>query len=424
MEDVLQLLSEINREAKTEWNRLELLKMSIHGDLTSVYAPHDGDGEFRDLARKARTPWLSFAAECFADALIISGYSDKNAWNNAWEKSGFSGQQHAVNYEACAYGYTYILAFPSNDGGVMLKHLPTLKTFAMKADPWDAHPSIVLTRVSDELWRLFTDEAMYDIVGSPETPSDIIRTPHGLGICPVALVMAQADGLSIVEKGKTAYKRVVDNAFTALTLLRYQSFPQKWMTGGEVQLDEAGNPLMNVAADTLIHSDDPETRFGNFGNANLNETIASTDAALGQLASVLSIPAHYFHSTKLVNVSSDTIAATETSFQRKLNKLRETIGEGYETALRYASFFMGDHSAFNDYTSELTWQSTEVKSMAASADAVYKLASAGAPMQNILHLMPGLSQSDILAIAEGLKAKVDVATPVVPPIAPDKPQQI
>lgn len=412
MSEILTLLQGMHKEAKTEWQSLKVQQATLEGSLSKVWMPKGADAEYNDLMRKARSPWLRYAAECFTNALIIDGYSDARAWSDAWERSGFSGKQHAVNFEAVAYGYSYILTFPANDGSVLLRHLPIAQTYAVKADPWDDQPSFVLHKINDKFWRAFDDTAMYEVRGSLEH-GEVTATPHGLGRCPVSIIQAHPQGESVVSIGQQAYKRTVDSVFTLQMVQRYGAFPQKYQSGGEILTDDEGNALIQPSADSLIYASDAETRFGSFASADINQVVNAVDSSVSQLAAMLAIPPHYLLG-KVVNLSSEALAATETGFIRKLGMIQESLGEGYEQALRNASAFLGDLEASRDYASEVHWKDVTVRTLASAADAIQKLSSLGAPTEQLFLMVPGWTKQDALNAARTPETADPTALAVTP----------
>ncbi|MEX3609760.1 phage portal protein [Rothia sp. LK2588] len=398
--DIIQ--DEVLKPAKQEWARLRRDRLRLDGKLSKSWMPKNADFEYRDLMRKAQSPWLMFAADCFSDALIIDGYTDQTIWDEAWERSGMSGRQHAINREAVAYGYSYLLAFPDSDGGVMLRHLPARDTYAVKADPWDEEPEYVLHRVRDDLWRFFDSENMYEIKGDLQRGT-VTQTNHGLGINPVTIIQAQypTNGEmpeSVVAHGEPAYKRVVDATFTLQMIQRYGAFPQKWQAGGVMGVDENGAALVRPSVDSLIHNEDELVKFGSFPAADIDKATTAVDEHLQQLAAILHIPPHYLLG-KVVNLSAEALAATETGFIRKLGTIQEPLSEGYESALRKAAFFLDDLNGAMDYTTEVHWQDVTVRTLAASVDAIQKLDAVGAPKDMTLQLVPGWSRQDVVNAA-------------------------
>jgi hypothetical protein len=137
---------------------------------------------------------------------------------------------------------------------------------------------------------------------------------------------------------------------------------------------------------------------------------------------------------KMVNVSAEALAASEANQQRKLTAKRDAFGESWEQVFRLASAIEGDTASANDTASEVIWRDTEARAFGAIVDGITKLASAGIPIEELIALVPGMTQQQIEAIKSSLRmAKVNdlvaalnrpAAPAVVPPSpAPVPPQQ-
>lgn len=410
--DTRRVFDRVKVEANKEWGRLKWLQRILEGRVQNTWAPNGADLEYKDFMRKSMSPWLMFASECFSDALIIDGFSDERVWSEAWEKNGMSGKQHAINKEACAFGYSYLLTFPDDQGGVIMRPLSVHRTFAFASEEWDEEPEGFIYKVNKHEWRYFDDLAMYKI-----TKSGVEVISHDLGVCPISIIPAQysADSFfpdSLVSKGIPAYKRVVDATFTLKMGERYGAFPQKYQSGGVIATDDDGNAMIRPSVDSLLHSEDYETRFGSFAAMDLSQITQAVDEHLQHLAAILHVPPHYLLG-KVVNLSSEALAATETGFIRKLHTAQESLGEGYERALRIAAQILGDTETANDYTAEVHWQDVTVRTLASSVDAVQKLSAVGAPNDMIFQLVPGFSKKDALNAAKQADKKPAVdGTPV------------
>lgn len=398
---VVQLVGDsLLPDARTQWGRLSMRAKQFQGLVTKTWTPPAMEAEYRDFLRKSRSPLLEFAARCIAEGLVVDGYSDLDVWKKVWVDTGLSGMQPAINLDAVTFGYTYLLAFPGDPDGIVSRPLTARTTFSMREDPWDTDPEYVLhavrrdlARPDKDVWRVFDDECMYTIKG-PLTTAAVSVTEHSLGVNPVTMIQTSfdADGFpdSVVEPGIPAYARVVDATFALKMIERYGAFPQKYQAGGEVATDENGNALIRPSADSLLHSDDYDTKFGSFAAADIDKAAAAVDHHMQQLAAILSIPPHYLLG-KVVNLSSDALAATETGYSRRTQSLQASMQDGYETHLHKGASLLGLPDADE---SELHWLDTSVRSLAQVADAVQKLDAVGADRELLFQMVPGWSKQD------------------------------
>ena len=103
------------------------------------------------------------------------------------------------------------------------------------------------------------------------------------------------------------------------------------------------------------------------------------------------------------------LAAAEANQQRKLAAKRESFGGSWEQVLRLGAEMAagGDAEAVAENTAdagaEVVWRDTEARSFAAVVDGVTKLASAGVPIEQLLTIVPGMTQQQIQGIKEAMR---------------------
>ena len=106
---------------------------------------------------------------------------------------------------------------------------------------------------------------------------------------------------------------------------------------------------------------------------------------------------------KLVNIAADALAAAQATEQRKLAAKRESFGESWEQVLRLAAEMDDDTETASDTEAEVVWRETEARSFAGVVDGITKLAQQGVPIQELLHLVPGMTQQQIGSIRSAMR---------------------
>ena len=412
------LVDGIWKDARAEWARLLTLQKRIEGKLLRTWMPDNTDLEYKDLFRKASSPWLMFARDSIAQGLRIDGYSSEDVWRDAWQASGMDGRQGQLNREVVGLGYGFGIALPAEQAGkALMRPLSALNTYATFADPWDVRPSAVLHlvagrlgRVEGQRWMFVDAEGVYRWSGDARTPRDMTFYPHGLDYNPVARIdntyaMGGAPQSSI-EQAVPVYQRIVDATFTLQMVQRYGAFPQKWMAGGELAVDAAGNPLVRSSVDGLLHASGEtgeSARFGTFTAANLDQVVTAVDAHIKHFAALVQVPPHYLLGA-IVNMSAEGIAAAESGYFRNISDRKTSLGEGYELWFRNAADILGDDSA-SDTSTEVHWSDESARSLAQISDAVVKLKTLDAPLEMLFALVPGWSKSDAVEAAEYVRQR-------------------
>lgn len=407
------VLDKLLPDARTEWGRLRVWEQRRLGNQVKAWMPDGVDGEYRDTMRKARGPWLQFAAEVYGQAISVSGGANDATWRQGWLEAGMDARHPALIQDACENGLSYLLTTEADTGGVFMRHLKAQRTYHVMEDPWDDVPQYVLTQVRgtsrhkgshvDDIHRVFTPDATYDIRGPLDRPTETLITEHTVPGNPVSIISAgytDADGRhqSPVEIGRAAYLRLVDAGFMLLMVGRYGAFPQKWQSGGVLATDDQGNALIRPSVDSLLHNPDYETKFGAFQAADIDKAVGAVNEQFEQLAAILQIPPHYLLG-KVVNLSSDALAASEAGFQRKVGRIRASMALGLNRALANAAAILGTDEPKYGPLAPVDWQDFATTSLASGADAAVKLVSAGADRVQAFRLVPTWSREDAMRAA-------------------------
>lgn len=422
-----QAAGALMKDARTEWAQRKNLQRHIDGQNLKTWMPNGADAEYRDLLRKSASPWLAFVRDAIAQGCRVSGYSDEVLWELVWRANGMDGRQGVSTREAIGLGKSYVLVLPADGGGVVVRPMSALKTFAVFADPWDTYPSQVLYRIGpqkasfwDSEWYFIDEVASYRFTGSPATPKDIRVSEHGLGFTPVVEISNElttdAEPRSSVAGAVPIYKRIVDATFTLQMIQRYGAFPQKWMAGGTL-----GD--VRVSVDSMIHAegDGGETaRFGTFEAADPVKIIAALDAHIKHLSAVCQVPPHYLLGA-VVNMSAEGIAAAESGYHRNLGERKAALGEGYELVMRTAAAIMGDSSAANDASAHVEWENVSSWSLNQVADAISKLDATQADLAKLYQLIPGWTKSDAIEAAEVAYARRALPAEAAPEVEAGSP---
>lgn len=420
-EEVIEVVNDVlANDAKAQWSETRIWRKQLHGELTKSWAPSGADLEYRDLMRKARTPWLEMGASVYADSLIPEGFTYGDVWDASWRASGMNGRFGGLAFDAVADGHAWLLTFPDEDGGVFMRPLSAGDTFGFREDDWDSEFKYVLHRAREEgkpgrgkrapgVHKMFDDEAMYTITGPLDRPHKVTATAHEMGVNPVTMIPAEwaSKGLpsSFVRRARNPYLRVVDAGFTLQMVGRYGAFPQKYQAGGEIAEDDDGNALIRPSVDSILHSTDPDSKFGTFAAADIDKAAANVDRNLQDVAAILHLPPHYMLG-KVVNLASDAVTAVETAFTRKLRSIQKPMGEGVEQSLRKAAFILEHDKAAFDPASELSWEDHTIRPIGAAVDAALKLDTMGASKVDTFGLVPGWTSRKARENARGAYAAI------------------
>lgn len=411
--EIGEIVDGFANDARREWDRLATLQKRIEGKLLRTWMPENADGEYRDLFRKASSPWLTYVRDTIAQGCRLKGFTSATVWERAWQANNMDGRQGSMIREAIGLGKTFGMAIPDeNKTGVVMRPLSALTTYAVFATPWDDYPEYVLHRYRrgksnwDGDWFFFDAEAFYQFTGDPRTPRNVRVTAHDLGFTPVVQIVnaTAVDGTpqSSVEPAIPVYQRIVDATFTLQMVQRYGAFPQKWMAGGELAVDENGRSLVRSSVDGLIHASGESgesARFGTFQPADLDKVVAALDAHIKHLAAVCQVPPHYLLGA-VINMSAEGIAAAESGYYRNIADRKEALGEGFELWLRTAAAIIGD-PAQEDISAQVEWHEVVAYQLSQIGDFISKVEPLGASVDKLLSLVPGWTDKDVTEALDG-----------------------
>lgn len=171
----------------------------------------------------------------------------------------------------------------------------------------------------------------------------------------------------------------------ALVASEFAAWPQRYVTGLEIQTDANGNPIepYNAAIDKLLQAEDPGVKFGQFAAADLSNYTALIEVLVQHMASTSRIPFHYFLNNGGVAPSGESITAAEAGLIAKTRERMLHFGSAWESVMRMCFKVLGDPRS-EDWSAETIWSDPENRTEAQHVDALLKLKQLGLPQDQAL----------------------------------------
>lgn len=147
---------------------------------------------------------------------------------------------------------------------------------------------------------------------------------------------------------------------------------QRWASGVALMEDEqTGQPRepFNAAIDQVWVNENPDAKFGDFDQTNLDGYIKAIDQKVQHLAITTRTPKHYLL-PEGQEPSGDAIKSAESGLVKKVEKKMRPFGEGLEEAIRLARRFAGEPDAPVD--SEVVWADAQTESEGVRTDSIIK----------------------------------------------------
>jgi len=433
---------------RAESRRFSEIHEYVKNRVIDIYVPDKARREYRQIVEQSRFNILPLLIRSLANNFFIDGYrprrSSKNAavWGKAWQPNRLDARQAGWWRASLEYGFAYATAVPGELNGeksaVITPWSPKRLT-ALYDDPindeWARYfmtvgtsrpiftpeGTQVVTPVS-----VYDDHHRYDIDVPSGVLSTQIYTPagyrgayygeitvdaskarvseHGVGLPPLVRFMDTFGELDdgpegVVYEMLPAQRQLNQTTYGLGMAEFYSAFKQKYVTGLEIQEDENGNPIepFNIAVDKLLQAESDLTKFGEFGQTDLDGYLNSRDKTLLYVASYRQIPPHTMVVGNAVsNISAEALAALESGHQQDIAEHKTSYGESAEQMFRLAGKVMGDEAAWKDTSSQVRWRDTTPRSLAQVADALGKLATLlGVPAQALWERIPDVTDQDL-----------------------------
>jgi hypothetical protein len=403
---------------EAETDPLALIEHYMAGSHTSVYVPKTARREYRWLMDRSKVNMLPLVVDTLAQSLFVIGYRPARSSENAapwqiWQANRMDARQTGVHRAALTYGVAFVVGLPGDPVPVLRARSPRDLT-AIYADVVDDEwPQLALERLPQQgAFRMYDPTHVYDLMRSKNGEFSVTGVAeHGFGYTPVVRFLNRYD-LDGRVTGEIApliplQDQINFTTFGLLMAQQYAAFRQRWVTGMAIPEDEKGQAIepLNVAVNRLLVAEDPDTKFGEFGQTDLSGYISSRESTLRHMATVSQVPPHNLLG-QMANLSAEALVAAESGQQRKVNERKASFGESWEQVLRMAAAFDGDAEAAADMSAQVVWRDTEARSLSSTVDALGKLAQMlGVPAQELWDQVPGVSAQDVerwkAASAEG-----------------------
>jgi len=123
-----------------------------------------------------------------------------------------------------------------------------------------------------------------------------------------------------------------------LVAMEYCAYRQRWAAGIEIAYDNDGMPVppFSAGVDHLWVAEDPNTRFGEFSDANLEQFLKVKESFRIDIASVTGTPLHYLQPQNKTLASGEALKKSETRFIAKIRDRQNSFGRVWEDVMAFA----------------------------------------------------------------------------------------
>lgn len=351
---------------------------------------------FGDMFTGWQVNFCPLIIDSISERLRVQGFrmtkdpeADKDAWD-IWQRNFMDADSNATHIDALTLGSSFVTVWKDEKTGkplitpesameVYVQYAPGSRRNVMAAikrwrDDWGTEYATLW--LPNAVWTSKADRSDSSAFLRWEDPK---RKPNPLGVVPVVPLFnrtrLRTDPFSELEPIVGLADAISKIAADALVASEYAAYPQKYITGMEVEEDENGKPKspFHLAIDRLLISEDPQTAFGQFQAADLGNYVQLIDNYVAAIAAISRIPFHYFLIGRGGQApSGDAITSAEAGLVAKVRERQIHFGESWETVMRLAFQVMGDprSEAFN---AEVIWSDPEYRNQTAMVDSAVKL---------------------------------------------------
>ncbi|MFF4557174.1 phage portal protein [Streptomyces sp. NPDC001422] len=345
--------------------------------------------------------------------------TDKDA-KEFWQRSSMDAFSNSVHLDALIMGNSYVLVWADKAGEPTITPVSG-EQMAVQYKAGSLTELEAAARFLTDTWgrtivTLWTEQYVYEV------PADVTEWDQGkllknpLGVVPVVPFANRSrlvgDPISDLHNVIPIQDAINKTIMDALTASEFAAFPQRWVTGLEIQEDSAGNPVepFQVAVDKLLQAEDPGAKFGSFTPADLANYATLVSMLLQHMAAVSRTPHHYF----LVNAGSapsgESLISAEAGLVAKVRERMLHFGEAWEQVLRLC-FAVKRDKRKDAFGMETVWKDPEYRTEAQHIDALLKLKQLNVPEEQ-LWSDAGYSSTQIESFREMRKEDAKAAAEV------------
>ncbi|MEU9404768.1 phage portal protein [Streptomyces sp. NPDC048281] len=337
-----------------------------------------------------------------------------------WQRSSMDAYSNAVHLEALIQGQAYVIVWADKDGEPTITPVSSDRmAVCYKAGSlWELEAA---ARFEMDSWgrqqvTLWTEDYVYEVAYGTTEWDRGERKPNPLGVVPVIPFENRSrlggspysDLANCIPIQDAVNKTVMD----ALTASEAAAYPQRYVTGLEIQEDENGRPIapFNVGIDKLLQAEDPSATFGAFPTVDLKNYVVLVDMLVQHLASVSRVPSHYFLVNAASTPSGEAIISAEAGLVAKVRERMLHFGESWERVIRLCFAVKGDKRR-HAFSMETRWKDPEYRTEAQHIDALLKLKQLNVP-EEVLWSEAGFTAAQIESFREMRKEDAKAAAEV------------
>lgn len=358
---------------------------------------------FRRLLRMSRANYCELVVDAFVGRLEVAGFqsdaegeADERAWA-LWQENNLDSGSQLGFLEAAIRGDAYLMVSPPEgrrtDYRITPEHPTQVITEAKPGSPGEDAAALKLwmddwtgrlcatVYLPGNIYKFDAPEpktggkpvwVRREVAGEQWGGKNLLgEVPFGqLANRPRMLKPGASELRSVTGIQDRINKTIADRMMTQ----EFAAFPQKWVTGMEIPVDENGQDIepFDVAVNKILIAEENGAKFGQFAAADLSGYLKGKEADVHDIAAITSTPPHYLLGS-MVNLSAEALKAAEAGLIHKIYQRRRFLEEGLERTMRLAGIASSE--------ARIVWKSPEWRTEGELVDALVKMSSLGVPRE-------------------------------------------
>jgi hypothetical protein len=317
---------------------------------------------------------------------------DKEA-REIWQRNSLDAESNAAHLDAMIHGSSYVVVWADslNNPVISVESAEHVVVQYKPGSRWEieAAAKFYTDDWGQEHVTLWWGDKVYTGTGLYGQWGKYKESPNPLGEPPVVPIRNRSrltgppvsDLMVVMPLADAINKTVAD----ALVASEFAAWPQRYVTGLEIQEDDEGRPRepYRVAVDKLLQAESPDVKFGQFEAADLKNYVNLVNMLVQHMASISRIPFHYFLLNGGTAPSGESITSAEAGLIAKTRERMLHFGESWERVMRMAFRVMDDKRA-DAFGAEVIWRDPEKRTEAQHFDSLLKAQMFGVPRDQIL----------------------------------------
>ncbi|MEU0659613.1 phage portal protein [Streptomyces lavendulocolor] len=358
---------------------------------------------FRRLLRMSRANYCELVVDAFVGRLEVAGFqsdaegkADQRAWA-LWQENNLDSGSQLGFLEAAIRGDAYLMVSPPEgrrtDYRITPEHPTQVITEAKPGSPGEDAAALKLwmddwtgrlcatVYLPGNIYKFDAPEpktggkpawARREVAGEQWGGTNPLgEVPFGqLANRPRMLKPGASELRSVTGIQDRINKTIADRMMTQ----EFAAFPQKWVTGMEIPVDENGQDIepFDVAVNKILIAEENGAKFGQFAAADLTGYLKGKEADVHDIAAITSTPPHYLLGS-MVNMAAEALKAAEAGLIHKIYQRRRFLEEGLERTMRLAGIASSQ--------ARIVWKSPEWRTEGELVDALVKMSGLGVPRE-------------------------------------------